>query len=112
MGSIYYVLTPPGVAVCLDEGSASHCSSNAPSANSFCSYHAAISPTNAVTGDGNTLLYGVIPWSAGGYGDPLLHAANRTRPVNCQDGGFEHTAEGVIKKEAAKTETSAEKKHF
>ena len=33
--------------------------------NSFCSYHSDISPTNPVTGDGNTVLYGVIPWTAG-----------------------------------------------
>ena len=83
MHAIYYVLTPPGVAVCLDEAS-SHCSDYALSEaerekgerksasykNSFCSYHGAINPGKAPQGDGNTVLYATIPWSAGYEGHP------------------------------------------
>ncbi len=92
MGDIYYVLVPPGVTTCVDEGAgASHCSSNQAAATSFCSYHSAIAPTNPTTGDGNTILYAVIPWSAGGFANPLLHSANQLIQVNCQDGGIDQT---------------------
>ena len=48
MGSIFYLLTPPGVTMCLD-GAATHCSdfeegSEASYEHSFCSYHADINP--------------------------------------------------------------------
>jgi PKD domain len=110
MGTIYYLLTPPGVTVCTD-AAASHCSdysgaaenANPSYANSFCSYHAAITPTSPTTGDANTILYGVIPWSAGGYGDPLLAPLNRTSGVECQDGGFDPSSKPALEeKEVAK----------
>ncbi len=109
MGTIYYLLTPPGVTVCTDEGrSASHCSSNSESANSFCSYHAAITPTNPTTGDGNTILYGVIPWTAGGFGDPLLSPSSRTAAYDCQDGGFDPSSKPGEKKKKANVDAKAE----
>jgi len=96
MGTIYYLLTPPGVTVCTDEGNtASRCSSNASSPESFCSYHAAITPTNPSTGDASTILYGVIPWTAGSLGDPLLVPGNRTSGYDCQDGGFDPSSKPI-----------------
>ena len=94
MSSIFYLLTPPGVAVCLDGGGATgHCSDyyQAPFVegeteaeeeakikqeeesyeHSFCSYHSAFSDAtlkNVSKPEANTILYGVIPWSAGGRG--------------------------------------------
>ena len=99
METIYYVLTPPGVTVCADEGAtASACSSNS-SPNSFCSYHAAITPTNPTTGDKNTILYGVIPWVAGTAGDPLLGQNDQAPAYECQDGGFDPSSKPGEKKE-------------
>jgi PKD domain len=113
MGDIYYVLVPPGVTTCTDEGpSASHCSSNQSEATSFCSYHSAITPTNPTTGDGNTILYAVIPWSAGGYGDPLLKPADQTIQVNCQDGGLNQEAKGTPTHEKKKVKDAKEKEAF
>jgi hypothetical protein len=103
MNTIYYILTPPGVAVCLDAGGAGgHCSDfaatkleeeeqNVETASykkSFCSYHSDLNPGGLATGDANTVLYGVIPWSAGGLGDGQLAEADQTRGYYCQDGGF------------------------
>jgi hypothetical protein len=82
MGTIYYLLTPPGVTVCLDAGKATgHCSDYAESNNesyehSFCSYHSDINPDSALQGDANTILYAAIPWT--GY----------TTSFDCQDGGW------------------------
>ena len=119
METIYYVLTPPGVTVCTDEGpSASHCSSDA-TANSFCSYHAAITPTNPTAGDKNTILYGVIPWVAGSAGDPLLNVSNQPPAFQCQDGGFDPSTKPIAEekehpkissKEEEEKRLSAEKK--
>ena len=110
METIFYVLTPPGVAVCLAPG---HCSEfEGPIAeiekdeqeketkekkeevyvepasyisykDSFCSYHSAIG-----TGDANTILYAAIPWTAGGEGDNHLFSVDETPGYDCQDGGF------------------------
>jgi hypothetical protein len=102
---IYYLLTPPGVTVCLE---ADHCSDYPatpkqietdeeshvePSAykiykNSFCSYHSVINPDNAPDGDASTVVYGVIPWVAGGEGDFHLAGEDETQAYDCQDGGF------------------------
>ena len=55
---VYYLLTPPGVTVCLDTADRTgHCSDlrnkNEESyENSFCSYHADINPGGLETGDG------------------------------------------------------------
>jgi hypothetical protein len=153
MSTIFYVLTPPGVAVCLDAGGeAGHCSAEFPAPaekaklprpltfweeieedeatkvekeeneevyveptsykrykQSFCSYHDAI-------GDGNeeTILYAVIPWTAGDDGD------NHLAPTNipgyfCQDGGFkpDTKANGEIEeKEYVKPPTPKEQEEF
>jgi hypothetical protein len=94
MGTIFYLLTPPGVTVCVGAGGATgHCSDYTGKAgeesysNSFCSYHSAINPTSPTTGDGNTVLYAAIPWTAGGYGDPHLEAKDETPGFDCQNGG-------------------------
>ena len=94
MSSIYYLMTPPGVTVCLDAGGAKgHCSdyeSNEESyKNSFCSYHGDVNPGGLATGDGNTVLYGVVPFSAAGtYGDYHLLEADERPGWECQDGGI------------------------
>jgi len=94
LGTVYYLLTPPAVTVCLDAGGVGgHCSdyvegNKASYEHSFCSYHAAINPGGLPTGDANTILYAAIPWSAGGLGDPHLGAADRTAAWECQDGGI------------------------
>jgi hypothetical protein len=96
MGAIFYVLTPPGVTVCLDAGGpGGHCSdytglkSEASYQRSFCSYHADISPTNPTEGDANTILYAMIPWSAGGLGDFHLTEEDQTPASDCQNGAVQ-----------------------
>jgi hypothetical protein len=103
MGTIYYLLTPPGVTVCVGGGGASgHCSDYTGTegeesyGNSFCSYHSDISPTNPVSGDGNTILYAVIPWTAGGLGNPHLEGADQTPAYDCQDGAFDPSSKPVV----------------
>ena len=99
VGSIFDSLTPPAVTVCLQkegEGGANHCSDHTGSIesykNSFCSYHSdsPISPSKTLLClILNTILYGVIPWSAGGLGDyHLKGAADETSAYDCQDGGW------------------------
>jgi hypothetical protein len=94
MGTIYYLLTPPGVTVCVT-GSATHCSDFEGSeeeesyANSFCSYHSAINPGGLATGDANTILYAAIPWTAGGLANGRLAGPDQTEARYCQDGGFD-----------------------
>ncbi len=103
LGYLYYLLTPPGVTVCLDAGGeAGHCSDFKASEkeekeatigtesyqHSFCSYHGAINPGGSPSGDGNTILYGMIPWTAGGLDDGDLNPADQTFATYCQDGGF------------------------
>jgi hypothetical protein len=89
MGTVYYLLTPPGVTVCLDQA-ATRCSDytltgteeskherkSTSYKESFCSYHSDINPDSASEGDGNTILYAAIPWT--GY----------TTSFDCQDGGW------------------------
>lgn len=114
MGSIFYLLTPPGVTVCVDEGeSASHCSDKPSSASSFCSYHSAITPTHPTEGDANTILYAVIPWTAGGLGDYHLPSADETPAFDCQDGGFSFNSKtGLVEKEHEKALNLAEEEAF
>lgn len=93
MNTIFFLLTPPGVTVCLDGGGSvsAYCSDNAPSTassgHSFCSYHSAISPTNPTQGDEKTILYAAIPWTAGGLGDFQLF--DQAPGYECQDGGYD-----------------------
>lgn len=120
MGTIFYLMTPPGVTVCLDAGgeSTGHCSDFVGSIaeveadekakeeaieksepyvepegyksykRSFCSYHSDISASNSSGGE-NTILYGVIPWTAGGLGDSHLELNDQTSGYDCQDGGWD-----------------------
>lgn len=108
MGTIFYLLTPPGVTICGDSGGLSgHCSDFtwqpalkplAPEEeepnpesyeHSFCSYHSAIT-TAPAEGNEATILYAAIPWSAGGAGD--YHLLEEARAFECQDGGLDPTA--------------------
>jgi hypothetical protein len=120
MSTVFYLMTPPGVTVCLDGGKATgHCSdyTGTPAEesyqNSFCSYHSDISPTNEVIGDERTILYAVIPWTAGGLGDGHLAPADQvaTEAYRCQDGGFDPSSKPIAKEKAkeAKIESQKEK---
>jgi hypothetical protein len=111
MNAVFYMLTPPGVTVCLDGGGPmGHCSDYEASAesyeDSFCSYHNYINPTNAPEGDGSTILYAVVPWIAGALGDPDL--ADERSGYECQDGGRNPTSKPPGKVEEAKEKTKAE----
>ncbi len=98
MGTIYYLLTPPGVTDCLAEG---HCSDyagapvakNASYEDSFCSYHADINPGGPPEGSSQTILYAAIPWTAGTLGDS--HLAPKTQADECQDGDWEPHVPGA-----------------
>jgi hypothetical protein len=118
IGTIYYVLTPPGVAVCLDGGGPTgHCSDYEAFAesyeHSFCSYHSDISPTNPTEGDANTIIYGMIPWTAGGVGDGHLLAFKDRQPAfDCQDGGYNPSSEPPEKLEKKKEKTEKQIEEF
>lgn len=108
MGAIYNLLTPPGVAVCLDAGGGSgHCSDYSGPVggtsykNSFCSYHGDINPGGSPTGDANTVLYATVPWTAGGLGDPHLLPPDQLIGYDCQDGGFDPSSKPIEEPEAA-----------
>jgi hypothetical protein len=128
MNTIYYLLTPPGVTVCLDSGTATgHCSdffhaepeeeateeeieaeeklAAESYEHSFCSYHSDANPGGLETGDANTLLYAVVPWTAGGLGDGQLAGPDRTQNFFCQDGGFNPSSKPI----ELHAETEAEK---
>ncbi len=119
MNSVYYLMLPPGVTVCVAE---EHCSDYVVSEaeaekgerkstswkNSFCSYHGAINPGKSVNGDANTILYGAIPWTAGTLGlagfsregftfEPLFY----NQGFDCQDGGW-NVEGGKLKREVPK----------
>jgi hypothetical protein len=101
LGTIYFLLTPPGVTVCTDAGGASgHCSDSTknnpwveqapfPSPaeiaeqesyeRSFCSYHSA-----TTTASSEQLLYATIPWTAGTDGSGLQPVSRDGS--DCQDG--------------------------
>ncbi|HST55608.1 MAG TPA: PKD domain-containing protein [Solirubrobacteraceae bacterium] len=111
MGSIFYVLTPPGVTVCLDGGAGGdpYCSSNAAEpGNGFCSYHSAITPTNPVTGDANSIIYAMIPWSAGGLDDAHLAPADQFQVNDCQDGAWDPSPPNPEHKEVAPAQPPTE----
>lgn len=124
MGEVYDVLTPPGVTVCVD-AAGTHCSDYALSEEeeeeeehnslsykqSFCSYHADINPDNAAEGDGNTILYSAIPWTAGylrlsGF-VPSSFAYESA--YDCQDGGFDPTTQPFVEeREAPRVRSTSE----
>jgi len=93
MGSMFVVLTPPQVEVCVDGGpTAKRCSENT-AGNQVCSYHSAITPTNPATGDGSTVIYDVVPW-IDGLDDGHLPKKDRERDEPgeanpCQDAGWD-----------------------
>jgi hypothetical protein len=118
LGNVYYMLTPPGVTVCLDGGKATgHCSdfaegSAASYEKSFCSYHADINPGGLPTGDASTIVYAVIPWTAGGFGDGDLRKNDRRPGWECQDGGINPAGKHGYELEKAKEENEKEKEEF
>jgi hypothetical protein len=105
MGTIFYLLTPPGVTVCLDEAGG-YCSdyAGAPGSpsydHSFCSYHSDINPGSPANGGPSTILYAAIPWIAGGLADG--HINNEVSGYDCQDGGFDPSSKPIEEKEKAK----------
>jgi len=108
MDTIYYLLTPPGVAVCLDEA-ATRCSdysggrTGASYEESFCSYHGDINTDNAPEGDSKTILYAAIPWTA------------NTAAYDCQDGGWnpeKHFEKREEPKELSEKEAKAREKQL
>jgi hypothetical protein len=117
MGTIYYVLLPPSVTLCVD-AAATHCSdyaglpeeTNPSYADSFCSYHSAINPDNTPSGDENTILYAAIPWTAGGLGSHDV--TSETAAYDCQDGGFDPAAKHPEEKEHAKERNKSEEEAF
>jgi hypothetical protein len=117
MGTIFYLLTPPGVTVCLDKAGG-YCSDYAGTPaeesykNSFCSYHSDINPDKAANGDPSTILYVAIPWTAGGLADRHLGAVDQTPAYNCQDGGFDPSSKPIEQKEKTKEKNAKEIKEF
>jgi hypothetical protein len=104
MNTIYDLITPPGVTVCLD-AAATHCSDykvtkteeeneerkSASYEDSFCSYHGDINPDAAAEGDGNTILYAAIPWTAAGTLGDFFEKTSSSfyeQGDQCQDGGW------------------------
>lgn len=138
METIFYLLTPPAVTVCLDQGGPSgHCSDFVGTTaeaeknekakreaeakeepyvepeslksykNSFCSYHSAIDSSNSSGGE-NTILYGMIPWTAGGLGDHHLIVNDELPAYDCQDGGYDPSSKPAEKHEEKKEKTAKE----
>ena len=141
MGTVYYLLTPPGVAACLDSGGVTgHCSEFSTTIAkveeyekekrekekksepyvepeglksykaSFCSYHGAIGNGNA-----STILYAMIPWTAGGAADYQLPAKDEIQAYPCQDGGFQPATKPgrePVEKEATHARTPKEQEEF
>jgi hypothetical protein len=117
MGTIFYLLTPPGVTVCLQEsGPEEHCSdyeaTKASYEQSLCSYHSDISPANPTEGNANTILYAVIPWTAGGQADGHLRANDRRSGVDCQDGGFNPSSDPPEEREKPKQKTKKQEEEL
>jgi PKD domain len=118
METIFYVLTPPGVTVCLNAGGASgHCSDYEYTSlesyeSSFCSYHSFINPDNAPQGDANTVLYAAIPWTAGALGDGHLPAVDRVASYVCQDGGYNPSSEPIEQLEKKKEKTAKQEQEI
>ncbi|MCW3068195.1 MAG: hypothetical protein JWL67_820 [Solirubrobacterales bacterium] len=84
---IYFLLTPPGVAVCTDGGGTGKCSNSTSSPpNGLCAYHSAIEPASA-----SPIVYGVQPWIAGSAGRviqqvPLVTEDTTQAVLDCQNG--------------------------
>jgi hypothetical protein len=124
MGTIYYLMTPPGVTVCVD-ALATRCTEferstleieqnryeSASYQKAICSYHSAINPGGSPLGDGNTILYGVVPWTAGsaGRGTGSLIAG---QAAYCQDGGWNPSSKPPMEREKIKPRNAQEEKEF
>jgi hypothetical protein len=132
MGTIFYLLTPPGVTVCLNKGGPTgRCSDYEQPTRivgetqlekeekekeekesyeqSFCSYHSDINPGNPINGGPSTILYAAIPWIAGGLADG--HINDEVSGDECQDGGFDPSSKPVVEeKEKAKEKKIESKK--
>jgi hypothetical protein len=89
LGTIFFLLTPPGVTVCTDAGGAlaGHCSDSSPSSTpsyerSFCSYHSYIPPQSS------PIVYAVLPWTAGNTGMylPFTETSGEVSGSDCQGG--------------------------
>ena len=116
MGTVYFLLTPPDVSVCLD-AAATHCSdytrtakeetekkfASASYLNSFCSYHSAIVPA-LPTGDANTILYATIPWSA--------TTLKGVPAYECQDGGYNPAGKVAEESERPPERTKKQQEEF
>lgn len=141
MGTVYYLLTPPGVSVCLDTGgvAAGHCSEFGgtyeeveeeegnrqkdeeeklpfvPSEN-FESYERSFCSYHGAIGEGSEgVIYAMIPWTAGGAGDGDLVGPDRESDFACQDGGFEPFKKPTgepQEKERKKPKTPLEEEEF
>ncbi len=120
MGSIFYLLLPQGATVCLTSSSM-RCSDYEAGAlpeeesyeDSFCSYHSVINPDKNPLGDSSTIVYGVIPWTAGGFGDGYLTEKNQKANGDvCQDGGFDPSTNPTEEREKVKEPTLAEKEAY
>jgi hypothetical protein len=123
MSTVYFLITPPGVTVCLD-ATASHCSDYGLSVkeeaeehrestsykNSFCSYHGDINPNGTPNGDESTILYAAIPWTAGTLGLKGYQPKARLyeEAFDCQDGGFYPSTERKEEEEIAPLLTKEE----
>ena len=69
-----------------------------------------------MVGSGSSgILYGMIPWTAGGDGDPHLAGVDQTSGYACQDGGFEPQKKPggeIEEKEREKPESAKEKEEL
>ena len=72
---------------------------------SFCSYHGYIGSGAA------TILYGMIPWTAGGFGDGHLSLPDESDAFACQNGGYVPGKEAE-EKQREPPETAAEEEKF
>jgi hypothetical protein len=90
INDIYFVLTPPGVTTCTDNGENGNCSDSTAAVseppNGICGYHSAIEPKSP-----SPIVYAVQPWIAGDAGHVLkelpLETAQATPEVRaCQNG--------------------------
>lgn len=137
MNDVYYLLTPPGITVCLDKGGPEgHCSDYESQylvpwfteetesyKNSFCSYHADINPDGSSGGSG-TILYGVIPWTAGTFADGDFATVIEGEGVNahevhaqfpgweCQDGGYNPASKPIEQYETPHARGEKEEEEF
>ena len=126
MNTIYYIMTPPGVTVCVD-AAATSCSDYKVSKteeekderksvsyqHSFCSYHGDINPDNATEGDASTVLYAAIPWSVGtlGLSGYAPSSVFYEQGFDCQDGGWNPEG-GEERREQPRERTKEENEAF